>query len=160
MTGQDFQDLLDKIVEDLQTDGKGKSITIAFRNPDNSLNPLPLSSDVNGVVNAGQLQAVQDFIDTLKPLADTYSAEFETVKVASSQLSAARMPHVQLFEDARDARIALADALEADANYQAKKAAYEAARNDANYVSARSDYKGNNISENFGNLSDAKGKYE
>ena len=55
MTGADIQGVLDAIVLDLQTKGKGKSVSILMRNENNNQTVLELGSDVNGVVDAGQL---------------------------------------------------------------------------------------------------------
>lgn len=159
MIGQDFQDKLDAIVEDLQTKGKGQSVEVMLRGIDNTTNIFPLSSDANGIVNAAQLDALRDFITDLKPLADAYETEYAPVKVALDAFKTAQQPHEGLMTAATNARKALSDALAADANYQAAKTALDNARNDADYIAAAEAYKGSNVSENFGNLSDAKGKY-
>ena len=159
MTGQDIQDKLDEIVADLQTNGKGKTVEILLRAEDNTTIALPLSSDGAGVVDNNQLTAVQNFIDSLKPLADTYETELAPVKAASEIFRTAREVHQQLVDEASAARTALTDALDADQDYQDAKTAYDTARQDAGYIAARNSYKTFNISENFGNLSDAKGKY-
>lgn len=159
MTGQDIQARLDAIVTDLQTTHKGKSVDILVRAEDNTSAIRTLSSDADGVVNAVQLAAIQDFIDNLKPVADTYEAEFAPVKVASETYRLARAEHQVLIDAAQAARIALQDALTADADYQAADTALKALQADVDYVNARSNYQMFNVSENFGNISDARGKY-
>ena len=159
MTGQEIQDRLDAIVEDLQTDYKGQYTQIMMRGDDNTANIFSLSSDGAGNVNAIQLAAIQDFIDNLKPLADTYETEYAPVQAASETFRDARAEHQVLIDAASAARVALADALEADASYQTAKTAYDAAREDAGYVAARTAYRTNNVSENYGNLQEARGKY-
>lgn len=159
MTGQDFQDKLDALVVDLQTVGKGQTINVMVRDEDNIPLNLPLSSDVNGVVNAAQLATIQGFVDGLKPIADTYTTEYAPVTAASEAFKTAGEPHTALVETARVARVALSDALTADAGYQAAKTALDNARAGAGYIAARDAYNSRNVSENFGNLSDAKGKY-
>ena len=159
MTGQDFQDKLDAIVLDLQTAGKGKVVKMAFRGADNDTFDMILSSDVNGVVDAAQLAAIQAQIDNLKPLADALETESAPVKAASEAFTTAREVHRNLIDAATDARVALSAALEADQGYQNAKTTYDTARQDPDYVAARTAYKSQNVSENFGNLSDSRGKY-
>lgn len=159
MTGQEIQDALDALVLDLQTDGKGKTIQVLLRAEDNTSGIFPISSDVGGVVNAAQLQAIQNFIDNMKPLADAYETAYQPVRVTSEAYRTARGVHQALIDAATAARNALSDALEADDAYQDAKSDYDAARTDPVYVQARSDYRLFNVSENYGNLSDAKGKY-
>ncbi len=159
MTGQDFQDKLDAIVADLQTVGKGKTINLMFRGLENSPEIFPLSSDVNGVVNAAQLAAIQTFVSDLKPIADTYTTEYAPVTTASEAFKTAQTPHDALTEAARVARVALSDALAADVPYQTAKTTLDTARSDAGYIAARDNYQANNVSENFSELSNAKGKY-
>jgi hypothetical protein len=159
MTGQDFQDRLDALVVDLQTNGKGQEVRLMFRGEGNVGNVMTLSSDPNGVVDAAQLAAVQAFIDTLKPSADSYTAELAPVSAASEAFRLAQVPHEALTEAARVARVALQDALAGDADYQAAKTALDAARADAGYIAARDSYNAGNVSENFSELTSAKGKY-
>jgi len=159
MTGQDFQDKLDAIVADLQTAGKGKTINLMFRANGGAANVLPLSSTAGGVVNAGQLAAVQSFVDDLKGIADTYTTEYAPVTAASEAFRLAQVPHEALTEAARVARVALSDALTADAPYQAAKTALDNARTVATYIDARTQYEAENVSENYSELSSAKGKY-
>ena len=159
MTGQDFQDKLDALVEDLQIRGKGQSIDIVFRGGDNKTTAMKLSSDAQGVVSATELADIQSFINPLKAIADVYAIEYEPVQTALEAFKTAQTPHEALIAAASLARKNLADALEADANYHAKKTALETARNAPAYIDAREDYVANNVSENFGNLGDAKGKY-
>jgi hypothetical protein len=158
MTGQDIQARLDAIVEDLQTFGKGQTTNIVLRGANNATTIYPLSSDA-GVVNAAQLAAIQAVVDTMKPIADSYEAGFAPVSVASTALSQAKVPHQNLFQAYGAARTALNTALEADNAYQAAKDSLESAQQNAAYIAARTAYKANNVSENFGNLQDAKGKY-
>lgn len=159
MTGQEIQDKLDAIVEDLQGKFKGSSVQIAVRGEDDAMSLLPLSSDVNGVVNQAELDEVQAWVDDWKVYADSYSAAYDPVKTASENFKLARQVHQQLIDDASAARTALSNALEADGDYQAAKNALDNARSDPAYVNARESYQNFNVSENFGNLGDAKGKY-
>lgn len=160
MTGQEIQERLDALVADLQTIGKGQTINFFYRAPDGSPNTLPLSSDASGNVNAGQLALIQGEVDNMKTIADAYEQEYAPVKTASEAFRAAREAHRDLIDAASQARQALEDALVADQDYQTAKTAYEAARNDADYISARNAYKTANVSENYGNLGEAKGKYQ
>ncbi len=159
MTGQDMQVRLDAIVADLQTKGKGQSVNIMFRNPNNSPNILPLSSDVNGVVNAAQLAAVQAFIDGLIEPADDLTTYSAPVTAASEAFKTASQPHEPLRVAAQDANVALKTALENDANYQAAKTALETARANLDYIDAQMSYKNLNVSENVAELGSATGQY-
>ena len=159
MTGQDVQDRLDALVVDLQTKGKGQTVQIMFRNPDNSPNVLPLSSNAQGVVDAAQLAAVQAFIDGLKPIATEYETRYEPVRLALEDVNTAKEPHQPLFDAAKVARKALADALTADANYQGAIATLEAERNGVEYIAAKMAFENSNVSENYSALSEAKGEY-
>lgn len=159
MTGQDIQEKLDSIVEDLQTVGRGQTVIASLRGTNNQLREFPLSSDAGGVVDAAQLSNLQKFIDDLKPIADTYVMELAPVSAASEAFNVQRATHQVLIDAASAARVALNDALEADEVYQQLKTALDEARMDAEYIAAREAYRVNNVSENFGNLGDAKGKY-
>lgn len=159
MTGADFQDKLDATVSDLQTAGKGQTVQITLRNNSNELETFPLSSTAQGVVDAAQLATIQSVVDAMKVLADDYAGELVPVSAASETFSTARSAHQVLIDAASAARQTLADALEADQEYQTAKLALDAARADAGYVAAREVYRVNNVGENFGNLGDAKGKY-
>ncbi len=159
MTGQDFQNKLDAIVADLQTVGKGKTVNLMFRNPNGAPNILPLSSDVNGVVNAAQLQAIQGFVDDIGNIANTYTTEYAPVQAASEAFKTAQTPHNALIEAARVSRVALSDALTADPAYQTAKTALDNARLAPAYIVARDNYQTESVSENFSELSNAKGKY-
>lgn len=159
MTGQDFRDKLDAIVADLQTAGKGQSVNVMFRGENGAPDVLPLSSDVNGVVNATQLQVIQDFIGDMGNYADAYTTAYAPVQDALRDFKTAQAPHEALMTAATNARKNLGDALTADAGYQAAKTALDDARADASYISARTNYANGNVSENFSELSNAKGKY-
>lgn len=159
MTGQDFQDRLDALVVDLQTTGKGQTVNLMFRNPNNSPNILPLSSDVAGIVNAAQLAAVQAFVDGLKPIADSANTTSAPVTAASDAFKAARTPHEPAITAAQTAQTTLRTTLEADVPYQTAKATLEAARTDVAYISSQSDYKNFNVSENYAAIQQARGEY-
>lgn len=159
MTGQEIQDRLDAIVKDLQTTQKGKGVEIALRDEGGAMSIYGLSSDANGVVNQAQLNNLQSAIDYLKPVADAYETRYAPVKTASETFRIAREVHQPLIDEATNARNALNAALEADQNYQTAKTNYETASQDPQYIAARDQYKLYNTSENFGNLSDARGKY-
>lgn len=159
MTGQDFQDRLDAIILDLQTKGKGQTVNIMFRNSDNTPNILPLSSDANGVVNAAQLAAIQDFIGIMQDVADEYNQAHAPVDAALEAFKTAQAPHQALIEAAATARKNLSDALEADQDYQDAKTALDTARQDLGYIGAASEYKTQHVSENYAELQSAKGKY-
>ncbi len=88
MTAQDFYDRLDAIKTDLQTDGKGKTVNIMFRNSSNQPNILPLSSDANGVLNAAQENAIDlvvadlaDFVTDYNVAIAPYTAKAAELKV-------------------------------------------------------------------------------
>lgn len=159
MTGQDIQDRLDAIVEDLQTKGKGQTVQVMFRDGDNHPAVLPLSSDVNGVVDAAQLNDIQLFINDLKTFADDYEQRRAPVLVANEAYNTAREPHQALIDAASLARKNLSDALTADAQYQAAKTALETARQNADYITASNFYKTMHVSENYAELQSAKGNY-
>lgn len=159
MTGQDFQDKLDALVVDLQTKGKGQTVQYGYRDPDGALAVLQLSSDSAGVVNAGELAAIQAVVDGLKTAADDFTTNHAPVQTANDAYKAAQIPHQTLMDAAKVSRDALGAALEADPTYQAAKTAVVAARQNQSYINASGNYKSANVSENFGNLSDAKGKY-
>lgn len=159
MTGQDIQDRLDAIVADLQTKGKGQTVNIMFRNPNNSPNILPLSSDAQGVVDAAQLAAIQAVVDGLIEPADDLTTYSAPVSAAGEAFKTASQPHEPLRVAAQDANAALKTALENDANYQAAKTALETARQNQDYIDAQTSYKNLNVSENFAALGQARGEY-
>lgn len=159
MTGQDFQDKLDALVVDLQTKGKGQTVNIMFRDNTNSPSIFPLSSTAQGVVNAGQLAAIQAVINDLKPMADDYTVNYAPVQTALDNFKTAQAPHEALITAASTARATLQTALDGDNAYQTAKTALDAARADADYISASAAYKSENVSENYSELSNAKGKY-
>ena len=160
MTGQDIQDKLGQIVTDLQTTAKGKTAQIAFRQNGGNLAIFPLSSDVNGVVQVGQLEAIQDFLDDgIKDVADAFETASVPVKATSEAFRLQRATHQTAIDAASAAREALNAELEADDLYQDAKTDYEAASTNPVYISARNDYQSNFVSENYGNLSDARGTY-
>lgn len=160
MSGQEFQDKIDAIVEDLQTRGRGQSVNIVLRNADNAPVVFTVSSNSTGVVDGTQLRNLEDFVSILMPLADGYEAARIPVEAALGTFKTAQIPHTALVTAATAARATLNTALEADATYQTAKTALTNARNLPAYISAVAQYKENNLSENFGNLGDAKGKYE
>ena len=98
MTGQDFRDRLMAIVTDLQFSGKGKTVEIMLRNENNQASIYPLSSDVNGVVNAVQFAAIDAKVADLEVLADDYvtntapytakAAELKAIAVSPAYLEA------------------------------------------------------------------------
>ncbi len=159
MTGQNIQDRLDAIVADLQTRGKGQTVNIMFRNPNNSPNILPISSDANGVVDAAQLAVIQAVVDGLIEPADDLTTYSAPVTQASEAFKTASQPHEPLRVVAQDANAALRTALESDANYQAAKQALDTARANQDYIDAQTSYKNLNVSENFAALGQAKGEY-
>lgn len=160
MTGQDFQDRLDALVDDLQTIGKGKTVNIMFRNDDNTPRVLPLSSDAGGAVNAAQLAAIQGYLDdNLKGSADDYEIAYAPVKNALEIFKTAQQPHEALMAAAAAARKNLTDALEADADYQMAKNALDAARANLTYINAATNYRSFHVSENYVELQSARGKY-
>ncbi len=159
MIGQDFTDRLGALVADLQTKGKGQTVNIMFRNPDNTPNILPLSSDANGVVNAAQLAAITGFIQEAQLAADEFAEQSVPVTAAAEAFRLASVPHEALSIAATNARKALTDALAADVNFQTAKIALDAARNHPVYIGTRDSYAFNNVSENFAALGQAKGEY-
>lgn len=159
MVGQDFYDKLSAIIQDLQTKGKGQTINIMFRNPDNTPNVMPLSSDINGVVNTAQWSAVETFINTLVPTANQYAQTYGPVQTALDAFKTAQAPHEAAITAATNARKALNDALMADTAYQNAKASLDAARANVDYIAARDAYVSKNVSENFAELSNVKGAY-
>ncbi len=160
MTGQDFQLKLDAIVRDLQTVGKGRTVTITLRAPDNSVTNLPLSSTAEGMVSRGELTAIKNFIAPLKESADSFFSASAPVAAASEAFRTAGVPFTALADAATLARKSLSDAQFADPVYQAAKSALENARLEPNYLDAKYAYESQNTVENFGNLGDAKGKYQ
>lgn len=158
MTGQDFQDRFDALLDDLQKAPADRAAHILFRSADGTPQVFPITK-AGQVINPAQVAAAQAFIDTLKPIADTYEAEFTPVRGLSETFRLARAVHQPLIDAAQTARIALQTALEADADYQAADTALRNAQTDPDYIVARTAYQNNNVSENFGNLSDARGKY-
>jgi hypothetical protein len=158
MTGQDFQDKLDAIVLDLQTSFPNHSVQISLRGAGNVITVFSLSS-VAGVVNGAQLGAIQDVLDDLKPIADSYTTERVPVTSALETFKTERAGNQVAIDAASAARIALSTALLADADYQTAKTALDTARAGATYVTALTAYQSNNVSENFGNLSEARGNY-
>lgn len=159
MTGADIQANLDKIILDLQTTQKGKTASILLRSEDNVAGVFPLSSDGAGNIDAAQLTAINDYLVDIKNFASSYATASAPVSTASEVFTTARKAHQVLIDDAKVSRDALTAALDADANYQTAKANYDTARTDPAYVNARDAYKTYSVSENAGNLSDARGKY-
>lgn len=159
MTGQDFQDKLDAIVLDLKTAGRGGTVEISLRSPTNAVNEFALSSNAEGVVNATQLAEIQTAVNNLKPIADEYEIERAPVQAALEEFNARRATHQAVIDAASAARQTMQDELEADETYQNLKTTLDTARADADYIAAVENYRVSNVSENFGNLGDAKGKY-
>jgi len=158
MTGANFQTKLDGIIEDLQTDFPNHSVQIPLRGSNNAITVYPLSS-VGGVVNAGQLATLQAAVDALKPMADTYTSERAPVVTALESFNTEKARFTTEANAVSTARTTLESALEADAPYQSAKTAIDTARADAGYIAANTAYVSNNVSENFGNLGDARGNY-
>jgi hypothetical protein len=159
MTNAEIQSKLDAVVVDLQTKGKGQTVNFMFRNPDGSPNVLPLSSDAGGVVNAGELAAVQAFVDGIKAINGDFEAAYTPVKTAKTQLANADSTRAALINAAQNANQALKNSRDNDANYQAKKSAYETAAADADYIAARAVFKSANVVENANELTNARGSY-
>lgn len=160
MTGQQIQNVINAIFTDLQTDFKGFKTEIMIRNEMDAATILPISSDAGGNLKTDEVDAIKRFFDGQKDNADAYAAAYAPVQNASQAFRDVRGVHQTLIDTATAAREALADALEADADYQTAKAAYDAARTDPAYVTARDFYRDHNVSENYGNLQDARGKYK
>ena len=159
MTGADFQLKLDAIVTDLQTVGKGQTVQVLARGSDNQSVIFPLSSSVTGVINAAQFNSLTAFVGGLKPIADFYESRRLPVVEATEAFNLRRATHQMAIDAASAARVALNTELMADSDYQSLSAALEAARTDPPYVQAVSDYRDGNVSENYAELSSAKGKY-
>lgn len=121
MTSLQIQQALSAIVTDLQFAGKGKTVQIMFRDSNNQANVLPLSSSPTGVVDAGQLAAVQTVVDGLKTAADTYNTDTAAYTTKAAEL---------------------ADIRESPA-----------------YQNARQVFANFNVTENYNELSNAKGNY-
>ena len=130
-----------------------------FRGINNQVVALPLSSDAFGVVDSVQLGEIDNFVADLKPIADNYEAERAPVMAASEAFNLRRATHQVSIDKASAARITLQDELLADAMYQTLSTALDAARADNGYIQATANYKTSNVSENFSELSSAKGKY-
>lgn len=159
MTAQEVRDRLDALVSDLQTKGRGQTVNVMFRKPDNTPNILPLSSNAQGVVNAAQLTAISAVVDDLAIVAedlDTFSAP---VTAANEALRVAGVTYEPLRAAAQTASANLRTALLADPTYQAAKTAADNARKDADYLGAVELYRLNNASENIAALTQAKGEY-
>jgi hypothetical protein len=120
---------------------------------------LPLSSDAQGVVDAGQLAAIQAFLAPIIDAADDYETNYAPVSAASEAFRAAREVHQGLIDAAAAARTALNDALENDAAYQTAKQTLDGARGNQLYIDARQSYDNLNVSENFAALGQARGEY-
>lgn len=159
MTSQDFEDKISAIVTDLQTKGKGKTVNVLLRDVDNSAAILPLSSDPSGVVNVAQLTALQNFIRNFSAIADDYNFYHAPVLAANEAFKTAQIPHQGLIDAAAVSRNALQTALANDAAYQSAKTAVDNARNASAYTEVLDSYKQFNVSENFTELSQAKGAY-
>ncbi len=159
MTGLQIQERLGKIVTDLQTTRKGFETGIGLRGANGALQVFPLSSDANGDVNNAQRNAIEAVLTDVMAAADGFEQQYAPVKAASESLRTALGAHTQMIEAARQARQDLTDALEVDAAYQTAKTDYDTARSDPAYIVAREDYKNLNVSENYNNLQDARGKY-
>ena len=159
MTGQDIQDRLDAIVTDLQTNFKGSQVDVMLRGDDGAALTFTLSSDANGIVDVAQHGAIQDFINLLKPTADDYETRRGVYTPFLDAFKTAQEPHKPLMDAAAAARVALQSALDADAGYQTAKTNLEAARTDIAYVESVQTYSAKCVSENFGNLQEARGKY-
>lgn len=160
MTGAEIQARIDALVTDLQTVGKGQTVNVMFRNPNNTPLTMPLSSNAAGVVNQAQLDAINGFAaNLLIPTADSVTTLSVPVTAASEAFKAASQPHEALRISTQTANAALKSALDGDATYQSAKAALDAARANPDYIDAQTDYKYHNVSENFAALAQAKGEY-
>lgn len=160
MPGQDYQDKLDAIVADLQTKGKGQEVVLMLRGDNNRSYVFPVSSDSAGVVDPTQLSNIQSFVNNnLKNEADAYEAARAPVSAALDAFKTAQTPHQTLIDASKVTRDALSAALTADPTYQAAKTALDTIHQDPTYVAATAAYKDRNVSENFNEFSQAKGKY-
>ena len=159
MTGLQIQERLDAIVNDLQTTQKGNGTHIMIRDNRNVPQIFTLTANEVGTVNAAQLALIQAYVDDMKSYADEYEFYNAPVQTALEAFNTAQAPHEALIEAARVARVALQTALDADADYQSAKTALETARANADYISATTNYKTENISENFAELANARRGY-
>ncbi len=160
MTGTDIQQRFEAIIVDLQTVGKGLGIIIVFRNSNNAAQEFTLSSDNNGVTDDAERENLQTYIDEeLKLPADDYNIALIPVTAASEALLIQQIPHQALIDAASAARIALQNALLAVEDYQQAKAVLEAARANPVFIEKRDVYIAKNVSENYAELANAKGKY-
>jgi citrate lyase beta subunit len=147
------------MVSDLQTAGKGQTINIMFRNPDNSPNILSLSSTPEGVVNAAQLAAIQSVVDGLKTALGAYTTAYAPVQTANENFKTVQATFETLATTAATASTALKDARENSPDFVAAKTALTGARTEPGYIAAKSAYVGNNVSENIAELTQARGAY-
>lgn len=160
MTGLEIQQRFDALIADLQTVGKGREIAVVFRNSSNAAQVFPLSSDNLGIIADAQRENLQTFIDeVLKPAADDYSGALAPVTALNEAFRLAQVPHQALIDAASAARVALQNALNADGVYLAAKQDLDDARTDAAFLAKRDAYNANNVSENYAELANAKGKY-
>ncbi len=159
MTGQDFENKSGAIVTDLQTAGRGRTVQILFRDSSNASLILPLSSTAAGIVDAGQLKEVQNFLDMIEPVADNYEAVRIPVVAAQTAFNARRATHQAIIDAATAARDAATAELLADATLQTLSTALDTARANPGYVQGVALYVDANVSENYSELSAAKGKY-
>lgn len=159
MTGIEIQQRLEAIIVDLQTVGKGLGIVIVFRGSNNAALEFPLSSDNQGVINDTERENLQAFVDGLKLIADNYAFPNGLVQNSANALKAATLPHEALIEAARVAREAVNAVLAADSVYQAAKTQLDNDRADVDYITFGEQFRQNNVSENYAELANAKGKY-
>ena len=159
MTGQDIGSKVDALVADLQTKGRGQTINILFRNPDNSPRIMPLSSDASGVVNVAQLAAIRTFLTGTMDAATNLATLSVPVTNASNDIKEALVQHEALITASQTASKALSEALLSDDSYQSFKRNLAEAQADADYISATLAYKNQNVAQNYAALISAKGEY-
>ncbi len=158
MTGAEIQAALDGLVADM-SGVPSKTANISFRDSTNALSPYQITTNAQGVVNAQEVADVQSFIDGMKTAADAFQTEKTPVVSASEAFRVQRATHLTSINAAKAARTALDTELLSDSTYQTLKTSLDTAKSDAGYVAAVSAYNLNNVSENFSNLREAKGKY-
>ena len=95
----------------------------------------------------------------IEPVADNYEAVRIPVVAAQTAFNARRATHQAIIDAATAARDAATAELLADATLQTLSTALDTARANPGYVQGVALYVDANVSENYSELSAAKGKY-
>ena len=87
-TGTEIQKRYDDLKADLSASALGdavkKQVQISLRQPDNSLQVMTINADATGLLNAGEVAAVQTLVDAMKIAQDDFNGAKTTFDIANT----------------------------------------------------------------------------